>query len=124
MGSLRTILFAVWGLILPALAHADAPHLIFASCAGRLSALMAHQWQVDGPASEATKAERDAMVELAEAAAPLGSAQVMMSWRVQAKVAQAALLRQTTYGRDPQGLALRRSDQLLADCRGLMLGQV
>jgi hypothetical protein len=124
MGSVRTILFAVWGLFAPAVAHAEAPFVLFASCAGRLSALMEHQWQVDGPASEATRAERDAMVELAEAAAPLDAAGLVMSWRVQARAAQAALLRQATYGRDPQGLALRRSAQLLAECRGLVLGQV
>jgi hypothetical protein len=124
MGSLRTFLFAVWGLFAPALAHADAPYLLFATCAGRLSALMEHQWLVDGPASDITRAERDAMVDLAEAAAPDGMAEVMMSWRVQAKAAQAALLRLTVFDTDRTGPALRRSNQLLDACRALMPGQV
>ncbi len=100
----------------------DDPLRLFAVCAGRLSAQMEHQWVTDGPASEGTKRARDAMAELAEAITPPGMAAEVMSWRIAAKVAQAALLAQARHGADPQGHAAARAETLVAQCRGLMLG--
>lgn len=78
----------------------DDPLRFFASCAGRISALMEHQWIVDGPASEATKARRADILDLVTALTPPGEEAQVMGWRVEAKAAHAALLAQTLYG-DP-----------------------
>ncbi len=64
MGDLKTFLVAMT-LSLPAqagemaasFAPVDNQLLQFATCAGRLSALMEHQWLIDGPASERTATE-------------------------------------------------------------------
>lgn len=67
MGGLRTILLpallCALAAPLPAQAQGDVPdnplHLS-ATCAGNVSALMEHQWLVDGPASELTQTRRAA----------------------------------------------------------------
>ncbi len=108
MGGLRTLPFLLPSLLLPLPATAgEDPLRLFATCTGRLSALMEHQWAVDGPASETTRQARDLMADLAEAATPPGSEAQAMAWRVSAKAAQAALLARATYGADAQGRAAR-----------------
>ena len=64
----------------------------FAICTGRLSALMEHQFHTDGPASEATRDQRDAMADLLEAIAPPDQSARLMGLRVDAKWAYRALL--------------------------------
>lgn len=128
MGGLKTFLAALACLSLAPPACAQAlpgadPGRVFATCAGRLSALVEFQWLTDGPASDATARQRDAMAALAEAAAPPGAATRLMHWRLQAKVAQAALLQQAAFGRDPRGTAAARAERLLGECRALLLGQ-
>ncbi|WP_431299350.1 hypothetical protein [Tabrizicola sp. BL-A-41-H6] len=90
----------------------------FAVCAGRLSALMEHQWLVDGPASEATARSREAMLALVDAVAPQGQGAQVMGWRIEAKVAQAGLLTRATFGRDR--LAKQRADYLIGQCLALI----
>ena len=69
MGILRTIVFSVLSLLSAGTALAsDTPLHTFASCAGRLSAVMEHQWLMRDPASEQTDAAwalRRAEAELA-----------------------------------------------------------
>lgn len=113
---------ALGGALLAAPAGAQPVERALAACAGRLSALTEFQWLTDGPASDATARERDAMVTLAEAAAAPGMQVQLMDWRITAKAAQAALLRQAAFGRDPLGVAARRSDELIAGCRAMVLG--
>lgn len=103
MGGLRTYLRApalLCALAGPLSAQADTdlpdnPLHFFATCAGRMSALMEHQWQVDGPASDITKARREALLDVLSALTPPGEEVQVMAWRVEAKAAHAALLRQT-----------------------------
>ena len=122
MGVVRT-LFAAWAsLVLASPLHAQNPEHLFATCAGRLSALTEFQWLTDGPASEQTARERDAMVSLAKAAAPPETLPHLITWRVNAKAAQAALLQRAAFGHDPKGIAARRAERLVAACRALLLG--
>lgn len=76
----------------------DDPLHFFATCAGRMSALMEHQWIVDGPASDATKARRADILDLVAALTPPGAEAQVMGWRVEAKAAHAALLARTRHG--------------------------
>lgn len=76
----------------------DDPLRFFAACAGRMSALMEHQWIVDGPASEATKARRADLLDLVTALTPPGAEAQVMGWRVEAKAAHAALLARSRKG--------------------------
>lgn len=125
MGGLKTYLRATalfCALAAPLAARAetdipDDPLRFFATCAGRLSALMEHQWLVDGPASDATKARRAALLEVVEAMMPPGSETQVMAWRVEAKAAHAALLGQSRQG-DPATMAraARRAQALETAC--------
>lgn len=95
----------------------------FATCAGRLSAQMEFQWLFDGDASEQTKRQRASVVDILEAMTPDARGREILSWRIEAKQAQAVLLSRGTFDQDPRGarianiLALRRIDE----CRSLLL---
>lgn len=125
MGGLRTIFLAVLWLgaaaALPARAGPlpELPQL--AACTGRLSALMEHQFLVDGPASETTRRHRDALADILLAVTPAGAEARVMGWRVEAKAAQAALLSQARFGADPGGRAAFRAERLIAACTGFLL---
>ncbi len=96
----------------------------FAICAGRLSALMEDQWMFDGPGSERTAEELAAVVSLIEASMPEGGGRQVLGWRVDAKVAQRALLGQARFGRDRRlaETAAARAEALAAECRAVLLG--
>jgi hypothetical protein len=104
----------------PAWAETDAATeqlRFFATCTGRLSALMEHQWMFDGPASDLTKDRRDAMLSLVEAVALPGDERRALIWRVEAKAAQAALLQQAAFGQAANAERARHlSDRLMGDC--------
>jgi hypothetical protein len=95
----------------------------FATCAGRLSAVMEHQWMFDGPASEHTQRRRDAVLELVEAAMPPERGSEVLQWRISAKVAQAGLLTRATFNNDARDAAWARAqaDRLARACTGLLL---
>jgi hypothetical protein len=129
MCSLRTILRAT--ALMLALAPtggawagdglSDDPLYLFATCTGRLSALMEHQWIVDGPASDRTRQDRDAMLSLVEAAMREGEAVQVMAWRIEAKAAHAALLAQS---RSPDAAQAKRAERqagvLMQGCSAIM----
>ena len=129
MGGLRTYLCATalcCALAAPLAARAggdvpDDPLRFFATCAGRMSALMEHQWIVDGPASDVTKARRQSVLEVVAALTPAGQEARVMGWRVEAKAAHAALLAATRQG-DPAAVrrAERRAMGLMAECDALL----
>lgn len=108
------------------LATPEAQVRLFATCAGRLSALMEHQWLHDGPASEGTRALRDAFVDLTDAAGAAAVAEGLaahqaMAWRVEAKAAAAGLLAQAAFGPpDRRAGAERMAAARIAECRGLL----
>ena len=132
MGSLRTLLLAA-----AALAASDAMALpaspvervrIFADCAGRLDALEHHQWMVAGPASEITRAERIAFSDILAALIPDARAVGLprlsaVSWRIEARAAQRALLETAEFSNDPARAADAgaMAEQYLITCRQLLL---
>lgn len=119
MGALRTHVAAGLILISQALPlRADALPL-FAACTGRFSALIEHQWLMGEP-SEPAMAEREAMLGLLDAA---GGGQQAMALRIEAKAAEAALLRAATFGPESRRpWAAARAKALIADCRRLLSG--
>jgi hypothetical protein len=90
----------------------------FAICAGRFSALVEHQWMVDGPASDASAGTRDDLLDLVEALEGPGMTERVMGWRIEAKVAQKALLTQAHFAGD--AAARTRADDLLQACAALV----
>lgn len=126
MGSLRIHVFGLcWALVVPALplcAQAlppTDPIRLFAICTGRLSALMEYQWLVQDPGAAATETRRDAMADLLDAALPLNGAVRAMDLRLQAKVAEAQLLRQSLGRNGAWALALAKHQ--VASCTALLL---
>lgn len=128
MGSLRTF---VCGLCLTLLAPAlpvcaeTDPLPLFATCTGRLSALVEHQWLMQDPASDATERLRDQMADLlASVTAPVAAAHAM-DLRLQAKAAEAALLSLATFSTEPAfaGQARQRAIALTDACTALLLSQ-
>ena len=107
---------------LPAFSQTTPDAEYFAICTGRLSALMEFQFLTDGPASEATRDQRDAMAELLDALAPPDQTARLTGLRVDAKWAHRALLEQARFGPDPDHRAARQADRLTAACTGLLLG--
>ncbi|MFZ5962241.1 hypothetical protein ACOXXX_04755 [Thalassococcus sp. BH17M4-6] len=98
---------------------------LFAGCAGRMSALMEHQWMFDGAASDRTKKVRAGFVALVEASVGQGvTGRDALNWRIDAKMAQARLLQLATFSDDARIVrqARRRADLYLAECENLLLG--
>lgn len=90
----------------------------FATCAGRLSAVMEHQWLTDPPASDQTRDLRARMLDLVAAVEEPQTAVLALARRVEAKAAHAALLRLATFGANHA--AARRAGQLERDCVALL----
>ena len=124
MGVLKTILFCMLGL-LPAGAFAmeSDPLRTFASCAGRLSATMEHQWLMSDPTSDRTQAQRAAMLSLVDAVMAPGQGSQVLTWRIEAKQAHAVLLTRAAFGQDADDAtwALQKAEAHLAQCTGLLL---
>lgn len=100
------------------------PLRTFAACAGRLSAQMEFEWMFDGPASEITKAQRSAVIDILEAMIGPDQGRDVLNWRVEAKMAHASLLTRSKFSTDrrvtlrAERLALRS----LENCNALLLG--
>ncbi|PRY78364.1 hypothetical protein CLV80_104333 [Yoonia maritima] len=96
---------------------------VFATCAGRLSATMEFQWMFDGEGSEATKTQRDNMVQLINAIMPADHAREVLNWRIASKSAHAALLTRATFNDDPGDAdwAQHHAARLIRECTGLLL---
>ncbi len=106
------------GFVTGSPATADPLLRDFAVCTGRYSALVEHQWLVDGPASETSSGVRDNLWTLVEAVAGPRDASAAMGWRIEAKVAQKALLDRAYLANDL--VAEKRSAQLLQACADLI----
>jgi hypothetical protein len=111
------------GFVMTGSAMSDPLLREFAVCAGRLSAIMEDQWMFDGPGSERTQAELLAMVSLVEASMPEGAGRQVMAWRIDAKVAQRALLHQARFAEESKlaETAAARAEALAAECRTMIL---
>ena len=101
MSGIKTVSMAA-ALIATALPAPAAPAemRLFATCAGRLSAQMEHQWLLADPAADRTERQRAAMISLLEAAMAPGEERSALALRIEAKAAQAALLTRASFGRD------------------------
>lgn len=99
------------------------PTMIFADCTGRLSALMEHQWIVDPPASDLTRAQRARMIDLLEATMRPEDGRAVLTRRVEAKMAQAQLLTRARYDAHPRDAARaqRLAERELSACLSLLL---
>ncbi len=97
----------------------------FATCAGRMSALMEHQWMFDGAASDRTERVRAGFVALVDATlgGPVTGRQAL-AWRIDAKMAQARLLQLAQFGTDDRlrRQAKRSAWLYLSECESLLLG--
>jgi hypothetical protein len=122
MDGLRIFACLALPLLAQPVAAEDATLRLFATCTGRMSAVVEHQWLIGGAGSDVTQAARDAMEGLVEAATPPGDEARVMGWRVEAKLAQKALLARAAFGGSGQDMAATRAEALLAECRGLLLG--
>jgi hypothetical protein len=129
MCGLRTLLLAITSCLTGPLqassAFAQSADLhLFATCAGRLSALMEDQWLIADPGSDQTALQRDALLSLVMAVATPDEEAKAISWRVEAKAAQAELLARARFGQNEKtaALAARQSDELIGMCRSLLLG--
>ncbi|MFQ1699791.1 hypothetical protein ACJ5NV_04265 [Loktanella agnita] len=105
----------------PAQAARDDLHR-FATCAGRLSALMTHQWMFDGAGSEQTAIHRRAMIGLIDAIILPDEGPQVLHWRLSAKHAHATLLRRASFNRDPADAAwaAQMAAQFTSGCLGLL----
>lgn len=102
---------------------------LFATCAGRYSALVEHQRLFDGVASEQAEDQKKIFETLLEAVMPHALAWGMpghmaLDWRLTAKHAQAQLLQKGAFQTDDD--IARRSRHvataLLSDCHMFVLG--
>jgi hypothetical protein len=131
MGSLRTRLCslaifliltgqapALSGQTLSDQSRPDPAHL-FAICTGRLSAWMEFQWLVQDQGADQTRALRDAMADLLDAATPVAQRVSAMQLRLEAKVAAADLFLRGWRQRDIA--AQDRARALLSVCTDLLV---
>lgn len=104
-------------------AESPDPMPLFATCTGRLSAVMEFQWLVQDAESDETQARRDAMAELLAVVTRPGEAPRAMALRIEAKRAVAQLLHRARFGTAGPGAdwAKKRAARLLADCAALMV---
>lgn len=105
-------------------ARADINQLqTFATCAGRLSALMEYEWMFDGPASEVTMTQRASLIDLIQAVMEPDQAPDVLHWRIAAKQAHAVLLSRATFNDDPSDAAWAKAQaaRLSQECTGLLL---
>jgi hypothetical protein len=102
---------------------------IFETCAGRLSAEIAHRWLVDPASADPIAEMRDEFDAVIEAVLPDALAwglppALPMHWRVSAKAMQGSLLATATFSLDPAQAARARhiATAHLAACNGIVIG--
>lgn len=95
----------------------------FASCTGRLSALMEHQWLMGHADADKTQAWRNTMASLLDAIQPQGAGRMVLSLRIEAKMAQASLLQRAVFNDDPADAARaqQQSEVAIATCASLII---
>ena len=103
-------------------ASPDQQLKFFANCAGRLSAQMEFQWMFDGDASEITKRQRGAVIDILDAIIPPGRGPEVLNWRIEAKHAHAVLLNRSTFGQDDRHarIAGKMAMRSINECRSLL----
>ncbi len=100
MGKPLSLFFGLVVLVSGALPGLADPLRTFAICTGRLSALMEHQWLMQDPGADSTKAQRDAFDDLIQSVIPPDASRTM-ALRVEAKVATAQALQRADFAGHP-----------------------
>lgn len=110
-------------LATPSRANDHAQLQTFAACAGRLSAVMEYQWMFDGDASERTKIQRRAVLDLISAIMEPDMGRQVLHWRLTAKQAHNVLLTRATFNQDAGDANWAREQATLyeRECTGLLL---
>ena len=138
MSIMRKIQALILGLAVVGPAQSSAQHWpispservqVFATCAGRLSALVEHQRTIGGSVSDQTEAQRGGFEALLTAVIPdaleygLPDTQAL-DWRLHAKLAQSRLLMRADFYRDATIKAKARAaaDAFLRECDQFLLG--
>lgn len=126
MSKVKTFLIVLFFGAAPAaaLTTTDDPQLqFFASCAGRLSAVMEFQWTYDTGSADQTQRQRSEMITLVNAVMPAEAGRDVLLMRVDAKHAQANLLRRALINEDPSDAAWAqaRADEMLTECLSVLL---
>ncbi|MBW4708183.1 hypothetical protein KX928_10345 [Roseobacter sp. YSTF-M11] len=103
-------------------AHSDMSRA-FAGCAGRFSAETEHAWLTGSDRADHLQNRRATFVSLLEATIDEGDQRRMLSYRIDAKFAHAALLQTATFGQDDDHAAAARqlADLYLLNCSRLLL---
>lgn len=109
-------------LAVPVRAGEDLPR-VFANCAGQYSAMMEHAWLMQDPRADEFAGRRASFLSLLEATAD-ATDPLALSRRIEAKAAQASLLREAAFGTDADRAkwASHRAEAQLATCKLLLLG--
>lgn len=126
MSGMRTLLCLLLMLGQPSLAQASSPEdqlRTFATCAGRLTAQLEHQWLMQTAGADALQRQRGQIVELLEAVMPRDRGRDVLNWRIEARAAQRALLQRATFGTqaDDAAWASQMAEQFMADCTVFLL---
>ena len=122
---MAALLLPVPGSAAPASGGAGPDPLVrtFATCTGRLSALMEHQWLLGSEGSDHTEMRRNQMETLLDSVMRPGSGPQVLALRIEAKFALAELLTRVTFGHDPlvASWAAERVEVQIAACDSLLL---
>lgn len=126
MGRIKTILASAGTAILLA-NPANAERSLsrdFAGCAGRLSAEMEHAWLMARENASQLEAERATFLTLLEAVAVQDQARRLMTYRIETKIAHAALLTSADFAPDARRAAQARhiAQNHVTACRRMLLG--
>lgn len=125
MSRIKRFLFCVLlalGPVSTAQADDELPRL-FAGCAGRFSAELEHAWLMNRPVAENLAQQRAELLVLLDAVMNPDEARQWLSYRIETKIAQAALLTTSDFDTDESRAqaSARLARQHLKSCERLLL---
>ena len=129
MGAMKRLLLAALatlatGAMTASAAEDEIGPRYFAVCTGRLSAQLSHDWLMQSDRAGATERHREHLLEILAAVSTPETETQLMSSRIDAKAAHAALLRRATFGSDPddRAWAARLAERQIHACTALLFG--
>lgn len=105
-------------------AAGSEPTRFFAACAGRLSAELEFHWLMTWPNADLVEERRAAMLDILAAVTTHGTEGDVLSWRINAKMAHAALLTRAFLNEDAEDArwAAVEAAAQRQSCTGMLLG--
>ncbi|MEJ6402606.1 hypothetical protein [Yoonia sp. 2307UL14-13] len=96
----------------------------FATCAGRLAAVVEREWNEDGTISALAAHQRDQVGDIIAAIATRDRSRDVLIWRNDGKAAQTALIARARSAGDAEDAAwaARRAQELRRECVSVLLG--